>query len=141
MSDKIKMRDGDTMLIMMKGGEVIHFTPNMSLPHSEFVKRTTGQLPTGAWVGTASKLDGEVAAITSKHFFGYQLPAPAEVAEAVRRTFEWWDTTCHRTNKCAASIRRYAIRVCESLVSQHHPIRQTRGASAGRRTLDTLECL
>ncbi len=46
------MRDGDTMLIMVKGGEVIHFTPNMSLPHSEFVKRMTGQLPEGAWVGT-----------------------------------------------------------------------------------------
>ena len=88
MSDKIKMRDGDTMLIMVKGGHVIHFTPNMSLPHSEVVKRTTGQLPTGAWVGTVSKLDGEVAAISSKHFFGYQLPAPPEVAEAVTRNFE-----------------------------------------------------
>lgn len=88
MSDKIKMRDGDTMLIMVKDGEVIHFTPNMGLPHSEFVKRTTGQLPAGAWVGTASKLDGEVAAITSKHFFGYQLPAPHDVAEAVERVFE-----------------------------------------------------
>ena len=88
MTDKFKMRDGDTMLIMVKGGEVIHFSPNMSLPHSEFVKRTTGQLPTGAWVGTVSKLDGEVAAISSKHFFGYQLPAPPDVAEAVRRTFE-----------------------------------------------------
>ena len=88
MSDKIKMRDGDTMLIMVQGGEVIHFTPNMGLPHSEFVKRKTGQLPAGAWVGTVSKLDGEVAAITSKHFFGYQLPAPADVMEAVRRRFE-----------------------------------------------------
>lgn len=88
MSERIKMRNGDTMLIMVKDGEVIHFTPNMSLPHSEFVKRTTGELPAGAWVGTVSKLEGEVAAITSKHFFGYQLPAPAEVAEAVRRTFE-----------------------------------------------------
>ena len=88
MSEKVKMRDGDTLLIMVKGGEVIHFTPNMSLPHSEFVKRTTGQLPAGAWVGTVSKLDGEVAAISSKHFFGYQLPAPPEVADAVRRKFE-----------------------------------------------------
>jgi hypothetical protein len=88
MSEKIKMRDGDTMLIMVKDGEVIHFTPNMSLPHSEFVKRTTKQLPEGAWVGSVSKLDGEIAAITSKHFFGYQLPAPLEVLEAVRRTFE-----------------------------------------------------
>jgi len=76
------------MLIMVKGGEVIHFTPNMGLPHAEFVKRTTGGLPAGAWVGTVSKLDGRVAAISSKHFFGYQLPAPPDVAEAVQRTFE-----------------------------------------------------
>lgn len=88
MNEKIKMRDGDTMLIMVKNGEVIHFTPNMSLPHSEFVKRTTGQLPDGAWVGTASKLEGQVAAISSKHFFGYQLPAPDWVLTAVRNTFE-----------------------------------------------------
>ena len=87
-SDKIKMRDGDAILIMVKGGGVIHHSWNMSLPHVEFVKRATGQLPDGAWVGTASKLDGEVAAISSKHFFGYQLPAPPEVAEAVRKTFE-----------------------------------------------------
>ena len=76
------------MLIMVMGGEVIHFTPNMSLPHSEFVKRTTGQLPLGAWVGSISKLDGEIAAITSKHFFGYQLPGPDWVQAAVRNTFE-----------------------------------------------------
>src|SRR5437879_5356269 len=63
MSDKIKMRDGDTILIMVKDGEVIHHTWNMSLPHVEFVRRAAGQLPEGAWVGTASKLDGEVAAI------------------------------------------------------------------------------
>jgi hypothetical protein len=88
MSDKIKMRNGDAILIMVKDGKVIHFSPNMSLPHAEFVKRTTGQLPSGAWVGTASKLDGEVAAISSKHFFGYQLPAPPEVADAVKRIFE-----------------------------------------------------
>lgn len=85
---KIKMRDGDTMLIMVKDGEVLHFTPNMSLPHVEFVKRMTGQLPAGAWVGTVSKLDGEVAAISSKYFFGYQLPGPDWVQTAVKNTFE-----------------------------------------------------
>lgn len=88
MADKIKMRDGDAILVMVKDGEVLHFSSNMSLPHVEFVKRTTGQLPAGAWVGTVSKLDGEVAAISSKYFFGYQLPAPPEVADAVRRNFE-----------------------------------------------------
>jgi hypothetical protein len=88
MTTPIKMRDGDTMLIMVKDGEVLHFTPNMGLPHSEFVKRAAGQLPPGAWVGTVSKLDGEVAAISSKHFFGYQLPAPPEVTDAVRKMFK-----------------------------------------------------
>src|ERR1041384_7876507 len=86
--EKIQMRDGDTILIMVKDGKVIHHTWNMSLPHVEFVRRATGELPEGAWVGTVSKLDGEVAAISSKHFFGYQLPAPPEVADAVRKKFE-----------------------------------------------------
>jgi len=86
--EKVKMRDGDAILVMVKNGEVIHFSPNMSLPHVEFVKRTTGKLPEGAWVGTVSKVDGQVAAITSKYFFGYQLPAPLDVAEAVGKVFE-----------------------------------------------------
>jgi len=30
------------MLIMVKDGKVIHFTPNMSLPHSEFVSARPG---------------------------------------------------------------------------------------------------
>ena len=88
MREKIKIWDGDTMLIMVKGNEVIQFTPNMGLPHSEFVKRNTGELPAGAWVGTVSKLDGQIAAISSKHFFGYQLPGPDWVQTAVRETFE-----------------------------------------------------
>jgi len=85
---KVKMRNHETMLIMVKDGVVIHFTPDMSWPHSEFVKRTTGKLPEGAWVGTVSKLDGHVAAISSKHFFGYQLPGPDWVQTAVKNTFE-----------------------------------------------------
>jgi len=88
MGEKIRMRDGDAILIMVKDGTVIHHDRNMSLPHVEFVRRTTGRLPEGAWVGTASKLRGEVVAISSKHFYGYQLPAPADVAEAVRSAFE-----------------------------------------------------
>jgi hypothetical protein len=88
MSDKIQLRDTDTMLIMCKDGCVIHFSPNMSLPHVEFVRRTTGDLPEGAWVGTVSKLNGKVAAITSKYFFGYQLPGPEWVQTAVREKFE-----------------------------------------------------
>src|ERR1051325_727162 len=88
MSEKIKMRDGDTMLIMVKDGAVIHFTPNMGLPHVEFVRRATGELPEGAWVGTVSRLNGKVAAISSKHFFGYQLPGPDWVQAAVIERFE-----------------------------------------------------
>jgi hypothetical protein len=88
LSEKIQMRDGDTMLIMCKDGRVIHYTPNMSLPHVEFVRRTTKELPEGAWVGSVSKLNGEVAAITSKYFFGYQLPGPDWVQAAVREMFE-----------------------------------------------------
>ena len=76
LGEKIKLRNGDTMLIMVKSGEVIHFTSNMGLPHSEFVKRTTGDLPEGAWVGTVSKLDGQVAAITSKHFLASSFQPP-----------------------------------------------------------------
>ena len=87
-TDKIRMRDGDAILIMVKDGKVIHHSSNMSLPHVEFVKRATGDLPEGAWVGTVSKLGADIAAISSKYFFGYQLPAPPEVAEAVKRTFE-----------------------------------------------------
>jgi hypothetical protein len=88
MSHKIKLGPGDTMLILVKDGSVIHFTPNMSLPHSEFVKRATGQLPEGAWVGTVSKLGDEVVAISSKYFFDYQLPGPDWVQTAVKNKFE-----------------------------------------------------
>ncbi|HUS36321.1 MAG TPA: hypothetical protein VM680_13300 [Verrucomicrobiae bacterium] len=88
MPDKIKMRDGDAVLVMVKEGTVLHYTPNMSLPHVEFVRRATGSLPEGAWVGTISKLDGQLAVISSKYFFGYQMPAPDEVTQAVRKIFE-----------------------------------------------------
>jgi hypothetical protein len=88
MSEKMKMHDGDTALIMVKDGRVIHFTPNMSLPHVEFVRRVTGELPEGAWVGTVSRLEGQVTAISSKHFFGFQLPGPDWVQAAVREKFE-----------------------------------------------------
>jgi len=87
-SEKIRMRDGDAILVMVKDGAVIHHSWNMSLPHVEFVRRTTGQLPDGAWVGTVSKLDGEIMAITSKRFFNYQLPAPPDVDAAIRKRFE-----------------------------------------------------
>ena len=73
---------------MVYDGERINHSWNMNWPHAEFVRRATGKLPEGAWVGTASKLDGEVAPISSKYFFGYQLPAPPDVAATVQRNFE-----------------------------------------------------
>lgn len=82
------MRDGDAILVMLKDGAVIRYSSNMSLPHVEFVRRTTRELPDGAWVGTVSNLDGEIMAITSKHFFGYQMPALKEVDAAIRVRFE-----------------------------------------------------
>ena len=88
MNERIKLRDGDTFLIIVKDGRVIHFTPDMALTHVEFVKRTTGTVPEGAWIGTASKLAGHVVPISSKTFYGYQLPASTEIMEAVAKTFE-----------------------------------------------------
>lgn len=88
MTQKITMRDGDAILVIVKDGEVIHHAWNMSLPHVEFVRRATGQLPEGAWVGTVTKMDGEVMAVTSKYFFNYQLPAPKEVDDAIQRKFQ-----------------------------------------------------
>jgi hypothetical protein len=86
--EPIKLSDGQTLLIIVKDERVIEFTWDMGLPHVEFVKRTVGKLPEGAWVGTVSKIDGEVAAISSKYFFGYQLPAPEWVTTAVRKVFK-----------------------------------------------------
>jgi len=90
MTDTLKVRlwNGQAMLVMVKDGSVIHFTSNMALPHVEFVRRTTGTLPEGAWVGTVTKLDDEIMGMTSKHFFGYQLPAPEEVDLALKMQFE-----------------------------------------------------
>jgi len=88
MDEKIKMRDGDAILVMVLDGKVVHYSWNMSLPHVEFVRRATGSRPEGAWVGTVSKLDGEVMGITSKYFFDYQLPAPPDVNAAIMARFE-----------------------------------------------------
>jgi len=75
------------MLVMVQDGCVTHFN-DMALPHAEFVRRATGTLPEGAWVGTVSKLDDEIMGITFKHFFGYQLPAPENVDKALKNKFE-----------------------------------------------------
>ena len=88
MNEKVQMRDGDAILVMVKDGKVIHYSWNMALPHVEFVRRKTGALPEGAWVGTVSKLEGEVMGISSKYFCDFQLPAPPDVNAAIRDLFQ-----------------------------------------------------
>ena len=88
MTEKIKMQNGDAILVMVKDGAVLHYSWNMSLPHVEFVRRKTGERPEGAWVGTVTKLDGEIMAVSSKYFYNVQLPAPPDVNDAVKQVFE-----------------------------------------------------
>lgn len=85
--EPFEIGNGQTLLIIVQGDRVVDYTWAM-MPHIEFVKRTVGNLPEGAWVGTVSKIDGELAVITSKTFYGYQLPAPEWVAKVVRAAFK-----------------------------------------------------
>jgi len=86
--EPIELSDGQTLLIIVKDGRVIEYTWDMGLPHVEFVKRRLGELPAGAWVGTVSKAKKDLVAISSKTFYGYQMPAPDWVATAVRALFK-----------------------------------------------------
>jgi hypothetical protein len=56
----IEIGDGQTLLVIVKDGRVMEYTWDMGLPHVEFVRRRAGELPAGAWVGTVSKIDGQV---------------------------------------------------------------------------------
>ncbi len=85
--EPIEIGDGQTFLVIVQGDQVLEHTWAM-MPHVEFVKRTVGKLPNGAWVGTVSKIDGELGVISSKTFYGYQLPAPEWVARAVKAAFK-----------------------------------------------------
>lgn len=85
--EPMEIGNGQTLLIIVQSDRVVDYTWAM-MPHIEFVRRTVGDLPDGAWVGTVSKIDGELAVITSKTFYGYQLPAPEWVAKVVRATFK-----------------------------------------------------
>ena len=58
------------------------------MPHVEFVKRSVGKLPEDAWVGTISKIDGDLAVISSKTFYGVQMPAPEWILKTVKATFK-----------------------------------------------------
>jgi hypothetical protein len=85
--EPIEIGDGQTFLIIVQGEQVLEYTWAM-MPHAEFVKRTVGKRPEGAWVGTVSKIDGEIGVISSKTFYGYQLPAPDWVSKTVKATFK-----------------------------------------------------
>lgn len=87
MDAKVEIREGDYFLIIVQDGKVIHFTPNVSLSHADFVKRRVGTLPKGAWVGSASKNDGVLTAVNSFTFYQNQLPGPPEVQQAVLNKF------------------------------------------------------
>ncbi len=88
MKAKIELNDGAMLLVILRDGKVTHYSGNLLLSHAEFVKRQTGELPEGAWVGTVHKTEQEIVAFTSKTFYGYELPAPDWVLTAVRATFE-----------------------------------------------------
>jgi len=88
MAKPVPLHDGDTLLAIVKDGEVAVHTRDIALSHAEFVRRTVGKLPEGAWVGTIRKANGEVMPFNSRTFYGNQLPAPAEVVDAVRAMFE-----------------------------------------------------
>jgi hypothetical protein len=81
------MREGDARLAVVLDGKVLVHTADVSLSHAEFVHRTLGSLPAGAWVGTVRKSGGEVIAMNSRTFYGNQLPAPQVVVDAVRVEF------------------------------------------------------
>src|SRR5882724_595275 len=73
--EPIEIGNGQTFLIIVDVDGVVDYTWAM-MPHVEFVRRTVGKLPDDAWVGTVSKIDGEIAVISSKTFYDYQMPAP-----------------------------------------------------------------
>lgn len=87
MANAIQLRDGDTLLAIVKDGQVTAHTRDIALSHAEFVRRTVGKLPDGAWVGTVRKANGQVMAFNSRTFYSNQLPAAANVLEAVQAMF------------------------------------------------------
>lgn len=83
----IEIGDGQTFLVIVRDDQVLDYTWAM-MPHVEFVRRTVGKLPDDAWVGTVSKIGEEIATISSKTFYGYQLPAPEWVARTIQLVFK-----------------------------------------------------
>ena len=87
MKDRIHIPEGYYFLIIVENGEVTHCTSNFGLSHAEFAKRTVGTLPDGAWIGSATKNDGQLSAVNSYTFYGNQLPGPPETQRAVIERF------------------------------------------------------
>ncbi len=85
--EPIEIGDGQAFLVIVRGDRVVDYTWAM-MPHIEFVKRSVGKLPEDAWVGTISKIDGEIAVISSKTFYGVQMPAPDWVVRTVKSVFK-----------------------------------------------------
>ncbi|MBN8418308.1 MAG: hypothetical protein J0L73_05285 [Verrucomicrobia bacterium] len=85
--EKMVIGDGLYFLLIVQDGKVTHFTPNVSLSHADFVKRSVGRLPAGAWVGSATKNDGYLTAINSYTFYQNQLPASPEIQKIVHDKF------------------------------------------------------
>ena len=83
----IVLREGEAHLVVVMAGKVLEHTSDVSLSHAEFVRRTLGSLPNGAWVGTVRKSGREVVAMNSRTFYQNQLPAPQCVLDAVRAEF------------------------------------------------------
>ena len=83
---RVEIGEGQTWLVIVQGDRVVDRTWAM-MPHVEFVKRSVGVLPPDAWVGTVSKMDGEIAVISSKTFYDVQMPAPEWVTTAVCSVF------------------------------------------------------
>jgi hypothetical protein len=83
----ITLRDGETRLAIVQDGSIVAQTADITLSHAEFVRRTCGTLPEGAWVGTIRKTGKRVLALNSRTFYGNQLPAPQPVLDLVQATF------------------------------------------------------
>ncbi|MCI0639748.1 MAG: hypothetical protein L0Y72_18360 [Gemmataceae bacterium] len=87
MAAVVTIQDGNTLLAIVQDGKVVFHTWDIALSHAEFVRRSVGELPEGAWVGTIRKADGVVMAFNSRTFYGNQLPAPEHVVAAVQAMF------------------------------------------------------
>lgn len=86
-ASRFEIQDGYYVLIIVQNDKVTHFTPNVSLSHADFVKRSVGTLPADAWVGSATKNDGYLTAINSYTFYQNQLPASPEIQRVVKEHF------------------------------------------------------